>query len=42
MSTHDPAYRQFFSHPRMVRDLLQGFVHQDWVAELDFDTLERV
>jgi predicted transposase YdaD len=25
----------------MVRDLLQGFVHEDWVAELDFSTLEQ-
>jgi len=39
---HDPAYRQFFSHPRMVQDLLQAFVHEDWVAELDFTTLERI
>jgi hypothetical protein len=42
MSSHDPAYRQFFSHPRMVQDLLLAFVHEDWVAELDFATLERV
>jgi hypothetical protein len=42
MPTHDPAYRQFFSHPRMVEDLLQGFVHEDWVAGLDFSTLERI
>jgi len=41
-ASHDPAYRQFFSHPRMVQDLLQGFVHEDWVADLDFATLERV
>lgn len=26
----------------MVADLLQGFVHEDWVGQLDFSTLERV
>lgn len=26
----------------MVTDLIRGFVHEDWVAELDFNTLERV
>ncbi len=42
MVAHDSSYRQFFSHPRMVEDLLQGFVHEDWVAQLDFSTLEPV
>jgi len=26
----------------MVADLLRGFVHEDWVKDLDFVTLERV
>ncbi len=26
----------------MVKDLIQGFVHESWVNELDFDTLEPV
>jgi predicted transposase/invertase (TIGR01784 family) len=42
MTEHDNSYRNFFSHPRMVKDLLEGFVHEDWVAQLDFDTLEPV
>lgn len=42
MAGHDPYYRLFFSHPRMVGDLLRGFVHEDWVSRLDFATLERV
>jgi len=25
----------------MVADLLRGFVHEDWVKDLDFATLER-
>jgi len=26
----------------MVADLLHGFVHEDWVQHLDFDSLEKV
>ncbi len=25
-----------------MRDLLQGFVEEDWIADLDFNTLEKV
>ena len=39
---HDSSYKLLFSHPAMVEDLLTGFVHEDWVAELDFATLEKV
>ena len=42
MPTHDNAYKHLFSHPQAVRDLLRGFVEEDWVALLDFDTLEKV
>ena len=42
MSDHDHGYKLLFSHPRMVQDLLQGFVHEDWVRQVDFSTLERV
>ena len=42
MSAHDNAYKHLFSHPQAVRDLLRGFVEEDWVALLDFDTLEKV
>ncbi|HET6629820.1 MAG TPA: transposase, partial [Woeseiaceae bacterium] len=37
MADHDHSYKLLFSHPAMVRDLLQGFVNADWLAELDFD-----
>lgn len=40
--SHDGAYKLLFSHPLMVRELLEGFVHEDWVWRLDFATLERV
>lgn len=42
MNTHDSSYKLLFSHPRMVRDLLLGFVDEPWVHELDFETLEQV
>jgi predicted transposase/invertase (TIGR01784 family) len=42
MAEHDPSYRLLFSHPRMVEDLLRGFVREDWTSRLDFSTLERV
>jgi len=42
MSSHDSSYKQLFSHPRMVEELLCSFVHEPWVARLDFTTLEKV
>ena len=35
----DAAYKQLFSRPRMVRDLLQGFAARDWSGALDFASL---
>ena len=42
MGKHDRSYKLLFAHPEMVSDLLQGFVHEPWVDQLDFTTLERV
>lgn len=42
MAAHDPSYKLLFSHREMVADLVRGFVREDWVAALDFATLERV
>ncbi len=39
---HDHSYKLLFSHPEMVADLLRGFVREDWVAALDFTTLEKI
>lgn len=41
MPTHDQGYKSLFSHAQMVRDLLLGFVPQNWVKDLDFSTLEK-
>ena len=42
MPEHDHSYKNLFSHPKMVEDLFTGFVHEDWVKELDFNTLEKL
>jgi len=42
MAEHDKSYKKLFSHPKMVEDLLRGFVHEEWIDELEFATLETV
>ena len=42
MAHHDHSYKLLFSHPQMVRDLLEGFVCKEWLAGLDYASLERV
>lgn len=39
---HDASYKLLFAHTRMVEDLLRGFVHESWVRDVDYTTLERV
>jgi hypothetical protein len=39
---HDTGYKLLFSAPEMVRDLILGFVPDDWLHGLDFNTLEKV
>ena len=39
---HDPAYKLLFSDPRMVADLLRGFVPGGWDRWLDFASLAKV
>ena len=39
---HDAAYKDLFSHPRMVGDLLRGFAAPEWCDTLDFSTLEKL
>lgn len=42
MGQHDLSYRSLFSHPRLVEELVRGFVKEPWVSKLDFKTLKRV
>ncbi|WP_144632532.1 Rpn family recombination-promoting nuclease/putative transposase [Bordetella genomosp. 13] len=42
MTRHDATYKLLFSHPEMIQALLQGFIREPWVGQLDFSSLEKV
>jgi predicted transposase YdaD len=43
MSTpHDTGYRALFSHAKSIEDLIRGYVHDPWLQQLDFTTLEQI
>ena len=42
MADHDHAYKLLFSNAPLVKDLIQGFVGEEWVHQTDFSTLEKV
>ena len=39
---HDSSYKFIFSNPEFVRDLIIGFIPDDWLHSLDYETLEKV
>jgi len=39
---HDSSYKFLFSTPELVRDLIIGFVPDEWLHSLDYATLEKV
>jgi hypothetical protein len=39
---HDSGYKFLFSTPELVRDLIIGFVPDEWLHRLDYSTLEKV
>jgi Putative transposase, YhgA-like len=39
---HDSGYKFLFSTPELVRDLVLGFVPDEWLHSLDYTTLEKV
>jgi len=39
---HDSGYKFLFSTPEMVRDLIIGFVPDEWLHSLDYTTLEKI
>ena len=39
---HDSSYKFLFSNPEFVRDLIIGFIPDDWLQTLDYETLEKV
>ena len=38
----DAAYKDLFSYPRMVEDLLRGFAAKGWSDALDLSTLRKL
>src|SRR5436305_1347948 len=42
LGQHDLSYRLFFSHARMVCDLLREMIGEAWVERIDFASAERV
>jgi len=38
----DASYKLLFSSPELVRDLVMGFIPDDWLHSLDYSTLEKV
>ncbi len=42
MTDHDGTYHKLYSNPHMMADLVQQFVDEPWVADLDFSHMEPV
>jgi predicted transposase/invertase (TIGR01784 family) len=39
---HDNPNKSLFYHHKLVQELLESFVHEDFIKELDFSTLQRL
>lgn len=39
---HDSSYKFLFSNPELVRDLIMGFIPDEWLQSLDYSTLEKM
>jgi hypothetical protein len=39
---HDSGYKKLFSNKVIFRQLLETFVKEEWVKELDFDSCETI
>ena len=39
---HDKGYKRLFKNKTIFRQLLETFVTENWVKDLDFDNCERV
>ena len=38
----DASYKTLFATPKAVRELILGFIPDEWLHDLDYATLERV
>ena len=41
-SDNDASYKLLFSSPELVRDLVLGFIPDEWLHSLDYRTLEKM
>lgn len=39
---HDKGYKYLFSNPLIVKELLESFVHMEWIKEIDFTQTETI
>ena len=39
---HDLGYKKLFQNPTIFRELIESFVHEEWVRALDFETCETL
>ena len=39
---YDRAYKQLFSNKTIFKQLIQSFVHEPWVEQINFDDIERI
>lgn len=42
MNVHDSGYKRLFSNRTIFRQLVETFIEEDWVAELDLEQAERL
>ena len=42
MNIHDSGYKKLFENRTIFRQLVQTFVEEEWVQELDFERAERI
>jgi len=39
---YDKSYKNLFSYPTMIQDLLKGFVDQQFINDIDYDKIEKL
>jgi len=39
---YDKSYKNVFSHPKMIQDLLKGFVDHKFIKDIDLDNIEKI
>ena len=42
MKIHDRGYKRLLSQPTIIRQIIETFIEEDWVQQLDFSRIERI